>query len=369
LEQGRALSGAMRAYKRKAVLYDTFFRLLTVRDSKERTQRIKTTIALEGWPHRVSTEATRWLTQHLSDYARQDLRLQIRAGRWELLPVKKAREALLYHIPFSLYGPEIFRGMRRGDEMMIDALRLFQQLPALLEALTAAGITLLYEDKPLQSSRWDCSVHVGRGEEEAAGIDWFEIRPEIRCDGVAMDEADWQTALRQGGLVDIKGELRVLDSHTMERLRAIFDLTGTATADRSATQIVRVPRLQVLDWLALREQGITVSLPAEDEAVLARLLRFTQIAPRPIPKGVHATLRPYQQDGYAWLAFLYEHRFGACLADDMGLGKTLQAICLLAAVREGRIGTSSRTKGPHLVVAPTSLLFNWEQELARFAPD
>ena len=369
LEQGRAISGAMRAHKRKAVLYDTFFRLLTVRDSKERGRRIKTTIALEGWPHSVSSEANQWLTQHLSDYARQDLRLQIRAGRWELLPIKKAREALLYHIPFSLYGPEIFRGMRRNDEMTIDALRLFQQLPALLEALTAAGITLLYEDKPLQSSRWDCSVHVGRGEQEAAGIDWFEIRPEIRCDGVAMDEADWQTALRQGGLVDIKGELRVLDSHTMERLRAIFDLTGTATADRSATQIVRVPRLQVLDWLALREQGITVSLPAEDEAILARLLRFTRIAPRPLPKGVHATLRPYQQDGYAWLAFLYEHRFGACLADDMGLGKTLQAICLLVAVREGRIGTSSRTKGPHLVVAPTSLLFNWEQELARFAPD
>lgn len=368
LEQGRAVSGAMRAHKRKAVLYDTFFRLLTVRASKERDRRINTTIALEGWSRAVSNEAMQWLTQHVSDYARQDLWLQIHAGRWELLPVEKAREALLYHIPFSLYGPEIFRGMRRSDEMMIDALRLFQQLPALLEALTAAGITLLYEDKPLQSSRWDCSVHVGRGEQEATGIDWFEIRPEIRCDGVVMDEADWQTALRQGGLVNIKGELRVLDSHTIERLRAILDLTGTAPANRDSAQIVRVPRLQVLDWLALREQGITVSLPAEDEAVLARLLRFTRIAPRPLPKGVHATLRPYQQDGYAWLAFLYEHRFGACLADDMGLGKTLQAICLLAAVREGRIGASSRTKGPHLVVAPTSLLFNWEQELARFAP-
>ncbi|MDH4328088.1 MAG: DEAD/DEAH box helicase [Nitrospira sp.] len=369
LEQGRAVSGALRARKRTAVLYDTFFRLLTVRDPKERNQRIKTTIALEGWPHTVSSEATQWLKQHLSDYARQDLRLQIRAGRWELLPVEKAREALLYHIPFSLFGPTIFRGMRRTDEMTIDALRLFQQLPALLETLTSAGITLLYEDKPLQSSRWDCSVHVGHGAQEATGIDWFEIRPEIQCDGVTLDEADWQTALRQGGLVDIKGELRVLDSHTMERLRAILDLTGTASADRGAKQIVRVPRLQVLDWLTLREQGITVSLPAEDEAVLARLLRFTQIAPRPLPKSVCASLRPYQQDGYAWLAFLYEHRFGACLADDMGLGKTLQAICLLAAVQEGRIPTSSKITGPHLVVAPTSLLFNWEQELARFAPD
>jgi non-specific serine/threonine protein kinase len=102
--------------------------------------------------------------------------------------------------------------------------------------------------------------------------------------------------------------------------------------------------------------------------VLNRLLGFTQIAAVPLPNDLRATLRPYQQDGYAWLAFLYEHRFGACLADDMGLGKTLQAICLLAAIHEGRIAASSGVKGPHLVVVPTSLLFNWELELARFAP-
>ena len=368
LEQGRAVSGALRAQKRKAVLYDTFFRLLSVRGTKERDQRIKAAIGLEGWSRAVSDEAAHWLRQNLSGYARPDVRLQICAGRWELQPVDKAREVLLYGIPFDVFGPEIFRGMRRCDEMMIDAPRLFQQLPALLETLTTAGIELLYEDKPLQPSRWDCSVHVGRGDREATGIDWFEVRPEIRCDGVALDEAEWRSALQLGGLIDVKGGLRVLDSQTLERLRAILDLTGEAQTDRGVTQIVRVPRLQILDWLALREQGIVVSLPAEDEALLARLLGFTRIAAQPLPKGVHATLRPYQQDGYAWLAFLYEHRFGACLADDMGLGKTLQAICLLVAIQEGRIKMSSGVKGPHLVVVPTSLLFNWEQELARFAP-
>jgi non-specific serine/threonine protein kinase len=368
LEQGRAVSGALRAQKRKAVLYDTFFRLLSVRRTKERDQRIKTVIGLEGWSRAVSDEAAHWLRQNLSGYARPDVRLQICAGRWELQPVDKAREVLLYGIPFDVFGLEIFRGMRRCDEMMIDAQRLFEQLPALLETLTTAGIELLYEDKPLQPSRWDCSVHVGRGDREATGIDWFEVRPEIRCDGVALDEAEWRSALQQGGLIDVKGGLRVLDSQTLERLRAILDLTGEAQTDRGATQVVCVPRLQILDWLALREQGIVVSLPAEDEALLARLMGFTRIAAQPLPKGVRATLRPYQQDGYAWLAFLYEHRFGACLADDMGLGKTLQAICLLVAIQEGRIKKPSGVKGPHLVVVPTSLLFNWEQELARFAP-
>ncbi|MBI4000847.1 MAG: hypothetical protein HY348_03585, partial [Nitrospira defluvii] len=368
LEQGRAVSGPLRAQKRKAVLYEAFFTLLSVQDSKQRDHRIKTALAPESWSRQIGDEAYRWLRQRLSIYARPDVRLQIGARHWRLQPIDKAREAWLYKIPFQTFGPEIFRGMRRADEMRIDTHLLFQRLPDLLEKLTTAGIELLYDDKPLKPSRWDCSVQVERGDQEGTGIDWFEIRPEIRCDGVALKEAEWRAALQQGGLIDSERGLRVLDSHTLERLRAILDLTGEAQADRDAARIVHVPRLQVLDWLALRKQGIAVSLPSEDEAVLGRLLGFTQIAARPLPKRLHATLRPYQREGYAWLAFLYEHRFGACLADDMGLGKTLQAICLLAAIEEGRIKASIGVKGPHLIVVPTSLLFNWEQELARFAP-
>lgn len=368
LEQGRTVSGPLRAQKRKAVLYATFFKLLPVREAKERDQRIKTALAPECWARAVSHESSRWLKHQLSTYARPDARLRISEGGWTLMPIDKAREALLYQIPFQVFGPEVFRAMRRHDRMAIPAHLLFQRLPELLEKLTAAGIELLYDDKPLTSSRWDCSVHVGRDERDGTGIDWFEIRPEIRCDDVALDEADWRAALQRGGLIETARGLRVLDSRTLERLRAIVGLTGEAPAERNAARIVRVPRLQILDWLALREQGITVSLPAEDEAVLARLMGFTQIATPPLPKSLHALLRPYQRDGYAWLAFLYEHRFGACLADDMGLGKTLQAICLLAAIQEGRIALADTIQGPHLVVMPTSLLFNWEQELARFAP-
>ena len=369
LEQGRSVSGALRAQKRKGVLYDTFFSLLSVPEAKERDQRIKTALSLDGWTRAVSDEAAQWLKQHLSGYARSDVRLQAHAGRWKLQPVDKVREVLMYRAPFDVFGQEIFRGMRRCDEMMIDAPRLFQGLPALLDRLTSVGIELLYEGKPIVPSRWECSAQVERVHQKGSGIDWFEVRPEIRCDGMALDEAEWRAALQQGGLIDANGGLRILDRQTMERLRAILALTGEAQTERGAAKIVRVPRLQILDWLALREQGITVSLPSDDEAVLARLLGFTRIAVRPLPNGLRATLRPYQREGYAWLAFLYEHHFGACLADDMGLGKTIQAICLLSAIQDGRIETAVGVKGPHLVVVPTSLLFNWEQELARFAPN
>ncbi|HZA00182.1 MAG TPA: SNF2-related protein, partial [Acidimicrobiales bacterium] len=81
---------------------------------------------------------------------------------------------------------------------------------------------------------------------------------------------------------------------------------------------------------------------------------------RPRLVGIDATLRDYQSRGVAWLQALGELGIGTLLADDMGLGKTLQTIALLAA-RSG--------ERPHLVVCPTSVVGNWERELARFAPD
>ena len=77
------------------------------------------------------------------------------------------------------------------------------------------------------------------------------------------------------------------------------------------------------------------------------------------PGGLAADLRPYQLEGYTWLARLTHIGAGACLADDMGLGKTLQALSLLVAHAE---------RGPSLVVAPTSVTANWVEEAARFAP-
>ena len=76
--------------------------------------------------------------------------------------------------------------------------------------------------------------------------------------------------------------------------------------------------------------------------------------------GLRATLRPYQARGVAWLAFLDRLGLGACLADDMGLGKTMQILALL--LRE-------RGHGPSLLVAPASLLGNWQAEARKFAPD
>ena len=84
----------------------------------------------------------------------------------------------------------------------------------------------------------------------------------------------------------------------------------------------------------------------------------------PVPQSLKAELRPYQIQGFEWLAFMREQRFGACLADDMGLGKTIQMITYILHTVE-----KLQVTEPSLVICPTSVLGNWQKELERFAPN
>ncbi|MCD6527110.1 MAG: DEAD/DEAH box helicase [Desulfuromonas sp.] len=98
---------------------------------------------------------------------------------------------------------------------------------------------------------------------------------------------------------------------------------------------------------------------------LARKLnQFDGIASVVAPTGLTATLRDYQLQGLAWLQFLREYQFNGILADDMGLGKTIQTLAHLLIEKE-----SGRMQSPVLIVAPTSVLSNWQREAQRFTPE
>jgi SNF2 family DNA or RNA helicase len=97
--------------------------------------------------------------------------------------------------------------------------------------------------------------------------------------------------------------------------------------------------------------------------LLARLEGRAALEPLPPPAGLHGTLRPYQERGYAWLRFLTEWGLGACLADDMGLGKTVQTLALIARDR------AEGATAPVLLICPTSVIENWRKETQRFTPD
>lgn len=94
-----------------------------------------------------------------------------------------------------------------------------------------------------------------------------------------------------------------------------------------------------------------------------RLQNISEIATVEIPKGIKAKLRDYQHHGLNWLAFLDQNQLGGCLADDMGLGKTLQAITFLQYLK-----LKDKKCLPSLIIAPTSLIFNWRNEIEKFCP-
>ena len=114
-----------------------------------------------------------------------------------------------------------------------------------------------------------------------------------------------------------------------------------------------------------RAQDDNVSLAADDWLLnlLERLQQKGRIEQADTPENFCGQLRPYQQLGYSWLAFLRDWGLGACLADDMGLGKTVQT---LAALQQDRQQGNDR---PNLLVCPTSVINNWQREAARFTPD
>lgn len=108
-------------------------------------------------------------------------------------------------------------------------------------------------------------------------------------------------------------------------------------------------------------QGATITLTDEVRQLMRQL---TQKANIPVPKGITATLRPYQERGYSWMYRNLSLGFGSIIADDMGLGKTLQVITLLQKLKD----EGALDKHRAIVVAPTGLLINWQAEIDKFAP-
>ncbi len=128
---------------------------------------------------------------------------------------------------------------------------------------------------------------------------------------------------------------------------------------------LRLPLLDATRILEL-EEALSLRYMGADRlrAMAERLRSFEAIEKVAPPVQLEASLRPYQEQGLSWLQFLREYHLNGILADDMGLGKTVQTLAHLLLEKE-----AGRAKEPSLVVAPTSLMTNWEAEAKRFTPD
>ncbi|MCC5841530.1 MAG: DEAD/DEAH box helicase [Opitutales bacterium] len=241
--------------------------------------------------------------------------------------------------------------------------RVEAALPAIFESLDAIGVTLLFRGKPLRPAELQLTFNVNRKRERR---DWLEIRPEIVYEGEPLPPAELERAIESGYV--FKGDqFIILNSASRDRLEKARKLLRQNAGENDA--LSEIPRLAIFEFLELRKQGVRLNLPPEDAHVISSLAQFTEIPAVPLPPTIQAEPRSYQSEGYAWLAFLYTHRLGACLADDMGLGKTLQTILFLTALKDGTLAKRPDAgDGPHLLVVPASLVFNWIAEFEKFSP-
>ena len=193
-----------------------------------------------------------------------------------------------------------------------------------------------------------------------------EPEPEIAAILQALRERKRYFRLRDGAFLDLTGmddwrELADASADAIGAADAIDNGEDEARADDSQRGILRLASYRAAYMVSLLEGG---QLPVKaDQSVKSFVKRFDE-AGEPCPQPLGKLLRPYQARGFMWLQALDRLRMGGVLADDMGLGKTLQIIALLLWAK--RRGDDDR---PSIVVAPTSLIYNWLSEIRRFAPE
>jgi len=196
------------------------------------------------------------------------------------------------------------------------------------------------------------------------GTDWFNLAVRVSIEGEPVEYRELFTALATGQthLILPSGTWFSLARPELEQLRSLIGEARELSGREGDGQL----RLRT-EHAGLWDELVSLGVVAEQSAAWTRaasaLLDLDELPAAPIPDGLTATLRPYQELGFRWLHFLHTARLGGILADDMGLGKTVQALALACSLKE-----SGELERPLLVVAPTSVLGTWAEQSARFAP-
>ncbi len=256
----------------------------------------------------------------------------------------------------------------RPESIELDPARawsfLHEGAPLLAEA--GFGVVLPSELTPRGQRRLRLRMRVGKIT-KAAGA--------VASAGLGLDElltVDWQALIGEHSLSVRELAALAERKSPLVRFRGTWVVVDPDELSEIQARLARGPsRLTLREALpvALAGEARTGGVTSEVTSVgplsgLIERLTAASSTESSAPRALHATLRPYQARGSAWLTTMASLGLGACLADDMGLGKTVQLIAFLLK----RLETSPGDTRPMLLVAPTSVVGNWERELERFAP-
>lgn len=195
--------------------------------------------------------------------------------------------------------------------------------------------------------------------------DWLELT--FRLDGISEQEIReviqaLEAKRKYYRLPD--GALMPLESAEFQDIVQLMNDAGPFLPLEKSGATFKLPVARGLQIMEEERYGSLIHLDG-DIGTMISLLRHPEEMEVQIPSGLVPVLRDYQRLGFQWMSMLASFGFGGVLADDMGLGKTLQSITfLLSKLEDIRL-----ERRPALIVAPASLVYNWRNELVRFAPD
>ena len=193
----------------------------------------------------------------------------------------------------------------------------------------------------------------------SSGLDWFDAKVEIDFEGQRVGIADIKKALasKQSFVQLGDGTLGILPDEWLKKYSLLFKV-GDGKSDK-----LRLSKyhMSLIDELYENRSVSELSFALDEK--FEKLRQFKNIPEIEPPVNLLPILRPYQTAGYQWLNYLNEVGWGGILADDMGLGKTVQALTMLQhyKTQEGKLTA--------IVVCPTTLIYNWENEIKKFTPD
>ncbi len=197
---------------------------------------------------------------------------------------------------------------------------------------------------------------------KGSGIDWLSVSAEWEAEGLKLSKADLdRLASATGRFVKLPNSGWVeLDMNAVQGAHE-------AMADMGVDGLIAVPQkvgMEHVAHLGDDEFSRFADSPEANE-LRNRLSEFKGVPNVEMPEGITAEMRPYQKDGFDFLAHLFQIKLGGILADDMGLGKTLQTLTWLAWLKESH----KKNHKPSLVICPASVLHNWRREAEKFTPD
>lgn len=264
------------------------------------------------------------------------------------LELERQNRELVSHF-WNSEGEEFIEREIYSPEFMLDLVQMIQSQPDTFYAEWPEGQGFKIRSLNKGMSSWS-GVLRQRGQ-------WFDIEGDVDIDEqtrISISELLELVGKSKGKFVKIgEGEFLALSEKLKAQLKAL-----DAIANRERGKIKISPFSAALMGDDLLNGGLKLKMDQTLQDIRQRILDGSNYSPA-IPKELNATLRPYQKDGYLWIARLNSWGAGALLADDMGLGKTIQTIAFLLL---------KKNEGPSLVVAPASVVPNWKSEMEKFAP-